>query len=381
MGILTFIGIFIAILLVLISIGYYGIRESTYEDMLRSNNQSTDSKDNNKKKTKTKKKDETGKTTNQNKTNSNNVVQSRKKQSERNSDNQSVDQPEEEPIVIIPDPFTNQLNSNRYAGVSNQSNTFVSSFSRKDKDTETSKKHTNVNINSSTVNSQNNVLNQNVQMNQNSNIQPVVEHFQAINTTLPVSNQVFNNYNQQKIKPKATVKPNQATVKQELPIQKSVNLQQQPALGLTKTSPNTSIIKLQQVNQIQKPSTIDELQYNVKIKELNDSLNDKSKQIDQLNKSNSTLKTDLIKLQSDLDTLKQTNNVIQKELTKMTQQYTSLAKEKLVIEERGKQSLDELKSLKSNEKPSDDNLNTKLQELTNELKSKESLIKVNTFFN
>jgi hypothetical protein len=62
-----------------------------------------------------------------------------------------------------------------------------------------------------------------------------------------------------------------------------------------------------------------------------------------------------------LDTLKQTNNVIQKELTKMTQQNTSLTKEKLLIEEREKKNLNELQSLNINGKPSEDNLNIKIQ--------------------
>jgi hypothetical protein len=120
-GIVTFIGVFLAIVLTLISIGYYVTRESTYEDMLKSSSLpgSTESVTHQKKKTsKTK-----------------GPAKQKKTAANPSSDQLAMDQPEEEPIVIIPDPFTNQLNSNRFAGVSNSSASFMSSsFARKDKD-------------------------------------------------------------------------------------------------------------------------------------------------------------------------------------------------------------------------------------------------------
>lgn len=95
-------------------------------------------------------------------------------------------------------------------------------------------------------------------------------------------------------------------------------------------------------------SQISEL--SLKLKETNESLNEKLKQLDNLLKANTDIKNELakyhtlnVKLTGDVDTLRQTNQVIQKELTKSTQKCMTLEKEKHIAEEKMRSELDSLK--------------------------------------
>lgn len=97
-GILTFIGLFILILSVLVGIAYYGITESKYEEKPVVKQVDV------KKTVKKVKRDDSAK-----------VKKAEKQKKRKNSESSSSEAQEEEPIVIIPDPFTNKLSS-RFAG-------------------------------------------------------------------------------------------------------------------------------------------------------------------------------------------------------------------------------------------------------------------------
>lgn len=273
-GILTFFGVFIAILCVLIGIAYYGIRDVNYEDTLKAK-----TSEQTKKKQKTKqKRDESNKSAKKSLTVTN------KKQNEQEQQ-QSSEEEEEEPIVLIPDPFTNQLSS-RFAGAGTN-------------------------------------LNKKVEPVQESKKSEVIHNKPVV--SLPQEEKQTTEL--QKVKPKATVKPNQAVTLVE-----EVKQQQQQA-------PVTIV----------KPILDESL--NLKLKDLELALNERTKTVEVLNKTNSDLKMELGKLQAvngktqkDLDTQKQTNHVIQQELIKMTTRLAGLEKEKNSMEEKFRKELNALKS-------------------------------------
>jgi hypothetical protein len=99
-GILEFIGIFIAIISILIGIAYYGIKEASYEDTVRSKQlakpEATAAKLKKAVKPKAKKPDQ--------------ETESKKAKSKQSSQNE-LSTEEEEPLVFIPDPFTNKVSS------------------------------------------------------------------------------------------------------------------------------------------------------------------------------------------------------------------------------------------------------------------------------
>lgn len=179
-GILTFFGIFIAILCVLVGIAYYGIRDVTYEDTIKNNPQQTSNEGKKKQKTKQKRddSDKTKKTTNQ--------TNAKKRNSSATQSSQGEE--EEEPIVIIPDPFTNQLSS-RFAGASSKKEQGQKSSAPV---VEVKKQEAKVNPSTSSV----------------------------------ATSKLFDDKmsEQQKLKPKATVKPNQATLSEKEEVVTQVKL-------------------------------------------------------------------------------------------------------------------------------------------------------------
>jgi hypothetical protein len=104
-GILTFIGVFIVIISILIGIAYYGIKEASYEDTVRGKQlangkpEATATKLKKVVKAKAKKEQDSDKT----------KAKSKSSSSANTQNEQSTE--EEEPIVLIPDPFTNKVNS------------------------------------------------------------------------------------------------------------------------------------------------------------------------------------------------------------------------------------------------------------------------------
>lgn len=88
----------------------------------------------------------------------------------------------------------------------------------------------------------------------------------------------------------------------------------------------------------------------LKVRELNDSVVDKLKKLDQANKTSEDLKLEVVKLQTqnkklitDLETLKQSNHVIQKELTKSSQKCVVFEKEKILMQEKFRLDMETLK--------------------------------------
>ena len=88
----------------------------------------------------------------------------------------------------------------------------------------------------------------------------------------------------------------------------------------------------------------------LKVRELNDSVVDKLKKLEQANKTSEDLKLEVVKLQTqnkklitDLETLKQSNHVIQKELTKSSQKCVVLEKEKILMLEKFRLDMETLK--------------------------------------
>ena len=88
-----------------------------------------------------------------------------------------------------------------------------------------------------------------------------------------------------------------------------------------------------------------------KMRELTESLKDKSKRMDEAEKASVAAKADLSKAQTlnkklstDLDTLKQTNALIQKELTKSSQRCVVLEKEKALMQEKFRLDMEALKT-------------------------------------
>lgn len=171
-GILAFVGIFIAILLILISIGYYGIKEPVYQDAKPG--LTNENKKKKKEITKKQARDDSlkGKKSATSSQNANTQIKKR-----RNSSESSIEQ-EEEPIVMIPDPFTNQITSRFGPSTSNNL-----------------KKETQSNETKKVVATVSHVANSDSNTQQQQNFD---------------SNIFKSNNAQQKIKPKATVKPNQA---------------------------------------------------------------------------------------------------------------------------------------------------------------------------
>ena len=212
-GLATFAGIFVAILVILAGIAYHFMceQEDVVPDLTTGSTATSNSKKSKKNQQQQQQQRDSSAKIKQQKT----VPKSESKKS-----NSDKPEPEEEPIVIIPDPFTRQINS-RYASVmgantgssqqqsvkkepnnaerKHASNLAVSNAAQKQKDEHQASQVASVNYNNSdfiTVN-------------------PVVSTNQAsVATTNIVSNNKINfdkaNADAAKVRPKATVKPNQA---------------------------------------------------------------------------------------------------------------------------------------------------------------------------
>lgn len=307
-AILAFLFVFALIVLILAGIAYYGMNESKYESATTSTGidgtkRSAASKvDGKKSKSATSAADVAKK-------------QMIKKRKNSSSDRQSSEEIEEEPIVIIPDPFTNQVSS-RFGGAGLVAKRSVHE-SQSQSQSSTERKKSNENRASPAV---------------------VPQQQQQPPVTILQQAQM-----EQKPKPKATVKPSQS-----VNVRDSDEETKQPKLIKVnlvnaKTMPTSELVAAGYESQIN--------ELNGRLKEAKEALADRNKRLDALAKTTDELKADLHKYQmvskhanNELDTLKQTNQVIQKELTKWTQKCATLEKEKALLDDKYRLDLENFKS-------------------------------------
>jgi len=308
-GILTFIGVFISIVLILISIAYYGIKEPTYDETVAVNSNETKKKSkketsNKKPVTKTISNSSSGSSSSS--TNGDNKKRAISGETNKKANNYVQEVPEEDPIVIIPDPFTMQLSS-RFAGAT--------------------KSGTSTNGQNIKKEAQNQ---QPIKVSKQQQQKPKEDLTTASDNNLAKETEIdnlgaFTTKTSEKVKPKATVKPNQnhvlangnfesdfqvksvahngalppaqlnsnRMVNGDLKISKATNL-------LTKShddlvSNGESIIALANTQLKEKIKNMEntEMTYNSKLKELNVDLSEKVKQIDALNKANLASKNEI----------------------------------------------------------------------------------------
>ena len=308
-GILTFIGVFISIVLILISIAYYGIKEPTYDENVAVNSNETKKKSkketsNKKPVTKTISNSSSGSSSSS--TNGDNKKRAISGETNKKANNYVQEVPEEDPIVIIPDPFTMQLSS-RFAGAT--------------------KSGTSTNGQNIKKEAQNQ---QPIKVSKQQQQKPKEDLTTASDNNLAKETEIdnlgaFTTKTSEKVKPKATVKPNQnhvlangnfesdfqvksvahngalppaqlnsnRMVNGDLKISKATNL-------LTKShddlvSNGESIIALANTQLKEKIKNMEnaEMTYNSKLKELNVDLSEKVKQIDALNKANLASKNEI----------------------------------------------------------------------------------------
>lgn len=262
-GILSFIGLFGLVLSALVGVAYYSLKDTEEQN-------GDENAESRKSVRKTKKRDSSKK-------------KSEKPKPRKNSESSAtdlVDAPEEEPIVIIPDPFTNKLSS-RFAGA-------------QPKKLDSHKKQNEDAVNSTTL----------------------VHRIPKTETKVEAKS------DSDKVKPQATVKPNKLAE----PLVEKKNVEQQKS--------ESAAFEIQLKAMVAKSSEVEKL--NTKIKEMEKILNDKMASINQLNKQNDELKTKLDDakksnafVQSEFDTQKHTIQIIQKELTRLTNLVSALDKEKL----------------------------------------------------
>ena len=293
-GILTFIGIFISIVLILISIAYYGIKEPTYDEAVTINSNETKKKS---------KKDISNKkqATKTNSNNSSSSTESKKRTSSgennKKANNNVQEIPEEEdPIVIIPDPFTMQLSS-RFAGATK--NGPVTSGLNVKRDTQTQQV-------AKLPKQQQQKHKEDIPLENDAKKEIETENWGA-----------FTIKTLEKIKPKATVKPNQNHVlsnsnissdfqiksvavtgsvpQVQLNSNKMINGDMKASKTLDLVSNNDSVLAMVNVQLKEKIKSMENLEMTLttKLKELSLDLTEKIKQIDALNKSNLTCKNEI----------------------------------------------------------------------------------------
>ena len=295
-GILTFIGIFLSIVLILISIAYYGIKEPTYDEAVTVNSNETKKKS---------KKDISNKKqvskTNSNSSSSSTESKKRTSSGENNkkANNNVQEIPEEEdPIVIIPDPFTMQLSS-RFAGATK--NGPVTSGQNVKRDTQT----------------QQVAKLPKQQQQQQKHKEDIALENDAKKEIETENLGAFTIKTLEKIKPKATVKPNQNHVlsnsnfssdfqiksvavtgsvpQVQLSSNKMINGDLKASKTLDLVSNGDSVLAMVNVQLKEKIKSMEnsEMALNTKLKELSLDLTEKIKQIDALNKANLTCKNEI----------------------------------------------------------------------------------------
>lgn len=269
-GLLTFAAIFITILLVLISIAYYGIKEPTYNEAAASSNE-------------TKKKSKKDSTNKKQTSKTLTATTTSKKQPNVKEETNEAEK-EEDPIVVIPDPFTLQLSS-RFAGATRagpstngqnaKKEVYAAKFSKPKDDV-------------------------------------VTESAESLTTAGAFS----SNKTQEKVKPKATVKPNQnyaplesefsndfqvktaTTLNGSVPMTqakevKSLKATTKPAENGASSGDSLLVAVNNQLRAQLKQMETAEIGFASKLKELNLDLSEKIKQIDSLNRANLASKTEI----------------------------------------------------------------------------------------
>jgi hypothetical protein len=311
-GILTFIGIFISIVLILISIAYYGIKEPTYDETVAVNSNETKKKS--KKETSNKKtvtKTISNSSSSSSSTNGgggDNKKRAISGETNKKANNNVQEVPEEDPIVIIPDPFTMQLSS-RFAGATKSGTSTNGGQNNNKKEAQSQ---------------------QPIKVSKQQQYQKSKDDLTSSDSNLAKEIEIdnlgaFTTKTSEKVKPKATVKPNQnhvldnanfesdfqiktvshngalppaqlnsnRMVNGDLKISKATNL-------LTKShddlvSNGESIIALANAQLKEKIKNMEnaEMTFTSKLKELNMDLSEKVKQIDALNKANQASKNEI----------------------------------------------------------------------------------------
>ena len=299
-GILTFIGIFVSIVLILISIAYYGIREPSYDEAVVVESKKKSKKEaakesNNKKQAKHTLVGSSngggggggggGGDTKKRAVSADTHAKTKKVVKEESR----VEAAEEEPIVIIPDPFTLQVNS-RFAGATRNSQAAQPKAS-----------HQAVKA-----------VKQHQENKEDSALTASTENLKTVATTSVRAEAPTVQSTMEKVKPKATVKPNQKPsehvgasvlpppkilVDKEMKVVKAVNT----GASLSKSSENISISPVEsmasQYKAQLKTMENNEATLNAKIKEMTAELSEKSKQILALNGANTTLKTEITRFE------------------------------------------------------------------------------------
>jgi hypothetical protein len=273
-GILTFFGVFIAILSVLVGIAYYGIKDVSYEDRIKSTDEpKTGSKANKKPKATKPKRDETQ----QLQPSPTKNKQQHKKRDKSLTSSQEQSTEEEEPIVIIPDPFTNKLSS-RFAGATSSNNAKQSQTNR----AVVSTNESNTVNNTKRLNDTNSsIVTQVLPQTRLQQLQQQQQHMSK-----PLSNQ-----NQKVEKPRATVKPNQAiAVVTASPATQSTDFVKQQLKSLTAESFKT----IPQISHNDSGLDVTR-QLHKKVDQLNHQLTEKNNEIEHLKSVRLELKTEITK--------------------------------------------------------------------------------------
>jgi chromosome segregation ATPase len=363
--ILTFFGIFVSIVLILISIAYYGIKEPSYDEALglNSSNAAHASDTTATKPTKKSKKDSKKSNSNTGDTRKKRAISVDAHHQQQEPKIEQEEAEEEDPIVIIPDPFSLQVTS-RFAGASRHS--------KKDHQPTTTTTTTTVTT-------------PKAQQEDFSEKKVVASHQQQV--------AAFASTIENKVKPKATVKPNQAASNYDFQLKTATGNSgvikedfKQSGGGISIETAAASAVAAAAEHLRKKAMDEAQLAFNLKVKDLNVVLSDKSKQIEILNSANLKSKGEIASLSAkikELDVLKHTNQIIQQEMTKWTQNCMQLEKTKVSAEKREeayKKKVEKLESkihslesappsamLSSND--NDDSTAAKLNDLMSELTS------------